>query len=71
LKESVQQLSRQLIALNAAIAGPGLNRTVNAAVAATAKGAAEGDQRLQQAFDMLKGNKIAEGYTATTVRRGR
>ena len=60
LKENIQQLTRQLITLNAANAGPALNHAVNEAVAATAKGAAEGDQRLQQAFDMLKANKIAE-----------
>jgi nucleotide-binding universal stress UspA family protein len=60
LKENIQQLTRQLITLNAANAGPALNRAVNEAVAATAKGAAEGDQRLRQAFDMLKANKIAE-----------
>jgi tetratricopeptide (TPR) repeat protein len=41
-------------------AGPGARQAVGEAVQSIAQGAAEGDSRLQQAFSLLKENKITE-----------
>jgi tetratricopeptide (TPR) repeat protein len=41
-------------------AGPNAQQAVGEAVGSIAKGAAEGDARLQQALDLLKANKVAD-----------
>src|ERR1700737_910533 len=58
IKQNVA-LTKLLLEKNQA-AGPGAQQAVGAAVGSIAQGAAEGDTRLQQAFDLLKENKIAE-----------
>jgi tetratricopeptide (TPR) repeat protein len=72
-KEQIEQIQKpfaeQLAAQNALIkmlleknpaAGPGAQQAVGAAVGSIAQGAAEGDNRLQQALDLLKANKTTE-----------
>jgi len=55
----IAALTKLLLEKNPA-AGPGAQQAVGAAVGSIAQGAAEGDARLQQAFDLLRENKIAE-----------
>jgi hypothetical protein len=55
----IANLTKALLEKNPA-AGPGAQQVVGAAVGSIAQGAAEGDNRLQQAFDLLKENKIAD-----------
>jgi hypothetical protein len=53
-------LVQQLLASSSAKAAPGAERAVGEAVAAAAQGAAEGDERLQKALELLKAKKVAE-----------
>ena len=55
----IAALTKLLIERNPA-AGPGAQQAVGAAVGSIAKGAAEGDARLQHALDLLKANKVAD-----------
>jgi tetratricopeptide (TPR) repeat protein len=55
----IANLTKALLEKNPA-AGPGAQQAVGAAVGSIAKGAAEGDARLKQAFGFLEENKIAE-----------
>ncbi len=59
----VLALTQQLLANSATQPLPGAERAVRETVAATAQGAAAGDQRLQNALDLLKANKVAEAET--------
>ena len=59
----IKALTRQLVAGGAAKAAPGAEQAVGDAVAAAAKGAAAGDERLQKALALLKANKVAEAAT--------
>jgi hypothetical protein len=56
----IRALTQQLVANSVVKAAPGAEKAVREAVAAAAKGAAEGDERLQKALDLLKANKVAE-----------
>ena len=55
----IAALTKLLIERNPS-AGPGAQQTVGEAVGSIAKGAAEGDARLQHALDLLKANKVAD-----------
>ena len=55
----IAALTKLLIERNPS-AGPGEQQKVGEAVGSIAKGAAEGDARLQQALDLLKANKVAD-----------
>jgi tetratricopeptide (TPR) repeat protein len=55
-----ENLTKMLLERNPAATGPGAQQAVGEAVGSIAKGAAEGDSRLQQALDLLKANKMAE-----------
>jgi len=56
----IRALTQQLVAASAAKAAPGAEKIVGEAVTAAAAGAAEGDERLKKALDLLKANKVAE-----------
>jgi tetratricopeptide (TPR) repeat protein len=56
----IRALTQRLVASSEAKAAPGAERAVGEAVAAAATGAAEGDERLAKAFDLLKANKVSE-----------
>ena len=57
----IAALTQALLEKNpGAAAGPGAQQAVGGALQSIAQGAAEGDQRLQQAFDLLKRDKVAE-----------
>ena len=58
--DELKALTEQLVAGSVAKAAPGTVNAVGAAVAVAAKGAAEGDERLAKALDLLKANKVAE-----------
>src|ERR1035441_4131517 len=53
-------LTKSLLEKNPSAAGPGAQQAVVEAVQSIAQGAAEGDERLQQALTLLKENKIAD-----------
>jgi tetratricopeptide (TPR) repeat protein len=53
-------LVEQLLLSSKAKAAPGVEKAVGTAVTAAVAGAAEGDERLAKALDLLKANKIAE-----------
>ena len=55
-----QDLVRQLIARTSAPAAPGAEKRVGEAVGDIAKGAAEGDERLQKALDLLRADKPSD-----------
>ncbi len=56
----IKTLVKKLVALNQAPAAPGREQAVGEAVATAAKGAAQGDDRLRQALELLQENKVAE-----------
>jgi tetratricopeptide (TPR) repeat protein len=53
-------LVEQLLLSSKTKAAPGAEKAVSEAVTAAAAGAAEGDERLAKALDLLKANKVAE-----------
>jgi tetratricopeptide (TPR) repeat protein len=70
-KEQIEQIQKPLVEQIAALTkmllekynpdgSPGKQQAVGEAVQSIAQGAAEGDARLQQAFDLMKQNKIAD-----------
>jgi tetratricopeptide (TPR) repeat protein/pimeloyl-ACP methyl ester carboxylesterase len=70
LHEEVQQLTKQLIALTAARAGPGAQQAVGQAVQSIALGAEAGDSRLEKALGLLKEIKLAEATQLLTAFAG-
>ena len=60
LSAQIRELTRQLVAASATKGAPNVEKAVAEAVTAAAAGAAEGDERLAKALDLLKANKVAE-----------
>ena len=60
LSAQIQELTRQLVAGSATKGAPGVEKAIGEAVTAAATGAAEGDERLAKALDLLKANKVGE-----------
>jgi len=58
--KAIADLSGQLVALSPAQAAPGAEKRVGEAVGNIARGAAEGDERLQKALDLLQAGKVAD-----------
>jgi tetratricopeptide (TPR) repeat protein len=58
--DETNDLIRQLIARSSAPTGLGAEKAIGEAVAAAATGAAEGDERLGRALDLLRQNKTSE-----------
>jgi tetratricopeptide (TPR) repeat protein len=58
--KATQDLIRQLLAQSPAQAAPGAEKRVGEAVSNIARGAAEGDERLRKALDLLRAGKVAD-----------
>jgi tetratricopeptide (TPR) repeat protein len=65
--EQIAALTKILLEKNPSAAGPGAQQAVGGAVQSIAQGASEGDKRLQQAFGLLKNNKVAEATQLLTA----
>ena len=58
--ELLKAMTQQILALSSTESMPGTERRVGEAIGAIAKGAADGDEQLQKALDLLRANKIAD-----------
>jgi predicted negative regulator of RcsB-dependent stress response len=56
----IKALAQQLLAINPGAVGPGAEKQVAEALQNVQQGASQGDERLQQALDLLKANRVQE-----------
>jgi tetratricopeptide (TPR) repeat protein len=59
-QDEIQGLLQQLLAGRAAQAGPSVAPAIREAIVAAEVGAAQGDERLERALDLLKANEVSE-----------